>query len=162
MSHPPGSLEWLQSRRLQAYEELRVLVFQAGKLSIEINRLHRIVLSFDSLISKEEAAAWLRNQPAPKPKPAKPRKPKPKPPVQASEPPRPPAERRGLIPPETEEERALRLPPPELPVPVVEAEEQKDSDHVIAEDIDRRARAMVSHGYRCLGKRRSRRYEGLR
>lgn len=166
MDWAPGNLEWLQSRRGQAYEELRSALSEQARLYAEIARLHRLVIQFDSLIAKEEACAASLEKPKPRPAPA-PRAAKPRPPrrkpVQASEPlkPRPPAERRGLIPPETEEERALRLPPPELPVPVVEAEEEKPSGHLIADDIDRSGAALVQHGYRCFGRRRSRRYEGL-
>jgi hypothetical protein len=54
------------------------------------------------------------------------------------------------------------LPPPSLPLPVREVDEEPAVvDHVIADDIARRAALMIASGY-SFGKRRSRRYEGLR
>jgi hypothetical protein len=143
------------------------LLEESVRISAEIRRLHQLVINFDSLIAKEEAFAASLQKPKerPAPRPAKTRTPKQKKEtdqrakvaVENAE-----RRRRGLIPPETEEERALRLPPPELPVPVVEAEAEEKPGHLIADDIDRSAASLVQHGYRCLGRRRSRRYEGMR
>lgn len=161
----PGNLEWLKSRRGVAYQALLVELAKPAKLFSEIKRLHGLVLDFDLLIQKEEAffaALEKPKKPAKAPTPIAPNK-RTAETLRRAEVAKMNAERRrrGLIPAETEEEQAIRLPPPELPVPVVELSEEKQADHLIADDVARRASVMIAHGY-SFGRRRSRRYEGLR
>jgi hypothetical protein len=51
----------------------------------------------------------------------------------------------------------------EPPVPITEGQPARDlAPHLSATEIEHRARALVSHNYATLGRKRSRRYEGFR
>jgi hypothetical protein len=51
----------------------------------------------------------------------------------------------------------------DLPLPVHEVENPVEAPaHFIEDELERRARSLVSHGYAVMDRRRSRRYEGFR
>lgn len=143
-------LLWLKSRRADAYRELKAAIVLLGSAA-EVSRLQRLVDSFDRLIEhygrvnyeqekeqkrQRERLRRLRARTVNEER-----------------------RRLGLV--REEFADAEALPPPSLPVPVQEVEHiAEEADHVIAEDVARRANIMICFSYSCLSRRRSRRYEG--
>ncbi len=175
-----ADLDWLKSRRQEAYGQLLSGLAGLRAGYAEIDRLRQLVFDFDVLVSREEQARRASNSvvdiqerlrlkklwdapSAPRPSPlARERKRQRAARARAA---LENAERRrlGLVEEECSEAMALLSPAPAPPVPIVEVEAvAPQGDHALAEEIARRAAVMESHGYACLGRRRSRRYEGMR
>jgi len=159
-------LEWLESRRANTQAELTAAL-REPRLRLrmaEINGLRSRLFAFDALIARHSAPAaaelpvWRRLAQLPPPEPLKPKPP----PETAAK--REERRRRAIRAEENAERRRLGLvdryepeapEPPALVLPVEEVEETPDfADHVIADDVAKRAAVMISHGY-SFGRRRS-------
>lgn len=144
--------DWLRSRRAEAYERAKHAV--AANDVAEAERLERLIKSFDMLLARHRGLNYKPSEVAHRSRERLRR-------MRAAV---TNAERRrfGLNDPPLDEE--VELPPPELPLPVREVDEEQVAnagDHMIADDVAKRAATMMSYGY-SFGRRRSRRYEGLR
>lgn len=177
-----GQEEWLRSRRHAEFRNLASALIAldkalaAARLELpeykEVQRLQKLISNFDHLIfkvSQLKAEELQRQAEAARKKARRPRPPKVKTGAQAEadvERRKANVERRRsgfAVLREPSPEQEARLEPPALPVPVHEVEriDERSGDHVIADDVSRRAAGLIASGY-SFGRRRSRRYEGLR